>query len=167
MRCHCLVAPPHHENLSIQKNSSPQKPPAQPSRSTQCRLHHTRCPLQILQVTLQQPVACSGLATHTLVGLWHCGCRAAPPHLENSSIQQNRTPLKPPAQPGRSTQCRIRHTCCNLQRLHLTLQRSMACPGLATHTLAGLCALQLPNAASSSANLHKPLRSQTPFKPPA
>ena len=26
----------------------------------------------------------------------------------------------------------------------------MACPGLATHTMAGLCALRLPSAASSS-----------------
>ena len=43
-----------------------------------------------------------------------------------------------------------------LQRLHLTLKCPTACPGLATHTLAGLCALWLPSAASSSGQLHKP-----------
>ena len=36
------------------------------------------------------------------------------------------------------------------------------CPGLATHTLAGLCALWLPSAASSFGNLHKPAKSQPP-----
>ena len=42
----------------------------------------------------------------------------------------------------------------------LTLQWPMVCPGLATHTLAGLCALWLRNAASSSDNLHKPEKLQ-------
>ena len=42
----------------------------------------------------------------------------------------------------------------------MTLQCPMACPGLATLTLAGLCALWLPSAASSCGNLH------TPAKPP-
>jgi len=44
----------------------------------------------------------------------------------------------------------------------LTLQYPTACPGLATHTLAGLCALWLPSAASSSGNLHTPVKPQPP-----
>jgi len=60
-------------------------------------------------------------------------------------------------------QCRLHHnTCCTLQRLHLTLQYPMACPGLATHTLAGLWGLWLPSASSSSGNLHKPAKLQAP-----
>ena len=54
------------------------------------------------------------------------------------------------------------HTCRTLQRLHSTLQCPMTCPGLPTHTLAGLCALWLPSAASSSGNLHKPTKPQPP-----
>ena len=38
----------------------------------------------------------------------------------------------------------------------------MACPGLATHTLAGLCALWLPVAASSSGNIHHKLAKPQP-----
>ena len=53
-----------------------------------------------------------------------------------------------------------RHTCCTHQRLNLTLQCPMVYPGLATHTLAGLCTLWLPSAASSSGNLHKPTKPQ-------
>ena len=66
------------------------------------------------------------------------------------------------AQPGRSTQCRLHCSCCIPQRVHLTWQWSMACPGLATHTLVGLCALWLASAASSSGNLHKPGKTQPP-----
>ena len=66
------------------------------------------------------------------------------------------TPHKPPAQPWPSPQLRLHHACCMLKRLHLTLQCPMACPGLATHKLAGLCELWLPSAASSSGNLHTP-----------
>ena len=76
--------------------------------------------------------------------------------------RQNRNPNKLPAQPGRSPQCRPVHNCCLPQRLHLILQYPMACPGLATHTLAGLCTLCLPSAASSSGNLHKPAKLQPP-----
>ena len=35
----------------------------------------------------------------------------------------------------------IHHNCCTLQRLHFIFQEPMACPRVATHTLAGLCAL--------------------------
>ena len=38
----------------------------------------------------------------------------------------------------------------------------MKCPGLATHTLAGLCALWLPSAASSFGTLHKPAKPHPP-----
>ena len=69
---------------------------------------------------------------------------------EISTQQQNGTPRKQPAHPCRSPQCRTLHNCCTLQRLHLTLQCTTACPGLATHTLAELCALWLPNGAPTT-----------------
>ena len=85
------------------------------------------------------------------------GCWAAPQHLENCTHHE------PPAQPSLSTICRLLIASCTLQRLYLTLQCSMACPGLATRTLAELCALCLPSAASSSGNnLHKPAKPQPP-----
>ena len=108
-------------------------------------------------------MVCPGLALVHWQGSVRSGWRVAPlKMLQRSSIQQTRSPLKPPAQPGRITQCTLHHTCCTLQRLHLTLQRPIACPGLATHTLAGLCALWLRNAASSSGNLHKAGKPQPP-----
>ena len=94
-----------------------------------------------------------------------CSCRVLPPPLlETSTDCQQCNPHKSPAQPCCSTQCKPHPTCCSLQRLHLTLQCPMACPGLATHTLAGLCALWLPSSAasSSSGNLHKPVKPQLP-----
>ena len=91
-----------------------------------------------------------------------CGCRVLPPPLEISTNRKNRNPHKPPAQHlCRSPQCRPHHTCCTLQRLHFTLQCPiMAYLGLATHTLAGLCALWLPSAASSSGQLPEPAKPQ-------
>ena len=44
----------------------------------------------------------------------------------------------------------------------MPLQLPMACPGLTTHTLAGLCALWLPSTACSSGNKHKPAKSEQP-----
>jgi len=83
--------------------------------------------------------------------------------VEISTNLQNRNPHKPPAQPCRSLQCRPHHSCCSLQRLNLTLQCPMACPELATHTLAELCALWwLPSAAYSCGNLHTPAKPQPP-----
>ena len=84
--------------------------------------------------------------------------------MEISLNRQNRNPLKPPAQhPRRSPQqCRPHQPCCTQQRLHLTLQCPMACPGLAIHALAGLCALWLPSAASFFGNLLKPEKPQPP-----
>ena len=71
---------------------------------------------------------------------------------------------KPPTQPGRSTQCRLNHIYCASQKLHLTSQWPMAYPGLATHTLAGLCAQLLPCGTSSTGKLQhsaKPYPAQT------
>ena len=86
----------------------------------------------------------------TGMGFVHRSCRVLPPPLDDSINQQNRNPhTPPPTQPCRSPQCRPHHSFCTLQRLHFTLQCLMACPGLATHTLAGPCALWLPSAASS------------------
>ena len=57
----------------------------------------------------------------------------------------------------------LHHACCTLQRLNLTLQCPLCCPGLATHTLAELCALWLPSAASSSfGDLHRRAKPQAP-----
>ena len=69
VRCGCRAVPHHLQRSSTQQNCNPHKPPAQPDRSTQCRPHHTCCTLQMLHLTLQWPVACSGLATNTLTGL--------------------------------------------------------------------------------------------------
>ena len=79
----------------------------------------------------------------------HCGCRVLPPPQEISTNRQNRTPHQPPARCCHSTQCRLHNTCFTLQGLHLTFQCPMVCPGLASCTLAGLCALWLPSAALS------------------
>ena len=57
-----------------------------------------------------------------------------------STNRQNRTPHKPPAHPCCCPQCRPHHTLRTVKRLYLTLQCPMACPGLATLTLAGLSA---------------------------
>ena len=93
----------------------------------------------------------------------HCGCRVLPPSLENSQNRQNRHPHEPPVQhPCRSPQCRAHHTCCTQQRLHSTLQSPTACPGLATHTLARLCALWLVSGASTAAKLQHSAIPQPP-----
>ena len=109
---------------------------------TQFRLHHTYCSLQRLCLTLQWPMACpAGLATHTLAGLCALWLPSGASSTEKLQKQQNRNPPKPPAQPCRSPQCRFCHTSSKLQCLYLTLQYPMACPWMATHTLAGLWAL--------------------------
>ena len=86
-----------------------------------------------------------------------------PPPLEISAFRHILTPHKPPAQPCHSPKCMLHHTCCTLQGLGLFLQCPIAYPGLISHTLAGLCALWLPSAASSySGNLHKPANTHPP-----
>ena len=78
---------------------------------------------------------------------------------EISTHRQIHNPHKTLAWPCHSPWCQTIQNCCTLQRLHLTLQCPTACPGLATHTLAGLCVLWLPSAASSSTK--SPLSSKT------
>ena len=83
-----------------------------------------------------------------------------PPHLKASRNPQNRNPHKPPAQPCRSTQCRHYHTCCTLQRQHLTLQWPMA------YHKAGhshLLTLWFLSAASSSGKLQIPTKPHPPL----
>ena len=94
------------------------------------------------------------------------GWQEATSQLKNSSIQQNRSPLKPHAQqPSRSTQFRLQHNFfCTLQRLYLTLQWRMACPGLGTHALAGLCALGL---ARGNSTVAKQLQYSAKPQPPS
>ena len=87
-------------------------------------------------------------------GSVRCGCRVLPPPLETSTNQQNRNTHKPPAQHCRSPQCWPHY----MQSLRLTLQCPTACPGLATHTLAVLCALWLPSGTSMPGNLHHPVK---------
>ena len=99
---------------------------------------------------------------------WHssvcCCCREEPPPTEISSRkQESRMPHKPPVQSSLSTRrCKLHHTCCTPQSLHFTLKCAISCPGLATHTLAGLCALWLPSSASTYRNLQKAARPQSP-----
>jgi len=77
--------------------------------------------------------------------------------MKNSRKWKNRNPHKPTAQqPCGNTQCRPHHlTCSTLRSLHLTFQIPIECPGLATHSLAALCALWLPSSASSTEKLHQ------------
>ena len=82
---------------------------------------------------------------------------------KKSRKRQNRIPNKPPAQPCPSTQCRPHHSCCPQNRLlNLTLQCLIACQGLATHTLAWLCALWLLSGASLTEKLQKMAKPQPP-----
>jgi len=76
-------------------------------------------------------------------------------------------PKQTPAMPCHSTQCRLHHNFCTLQRLHLTFQYRMACPGLATHTLAGLCALWLPSGGASSTEKLQKATNRNAHKQPA
>ena len=62
------MLPPPLEIFTNRQNLNPHKPPAQPCCSTQCSLYHTCCTLQSLSFSLQCPMACPGLATHTLGG---------------------------------------------------------------------------------------------------
>ena len=111
---------------------------------------------------MQCPIAYQGVAIHTLAGL----CALWWPSAASSSGNLHKLTKphinKPHGQPCRSPQCMPHRTCCTLQRLHLTLQCPMAHPGLATHTLTGLCALWLQSAASSSGNLHTPAKPRPP-----
>ena len=148
MHCGCRVLSPPLEICTNRQNCNTYKaPPARPCCSPQCRLNYACFTLQRLHLTLQCPRACPGLPT---------------PKLKNARKRQDHGPHKPPAQLCHSTQRRLHHTCCTLQRLHLNLQCLMSCPGLAAHTLRGLCALQLPSSASSSEKYQKAAKTQPP-----
>ena len=152
----CWAAPQHLENCTHHE------PPAQPSLSTICRLLIASCTLQRLYLTLQWPMACPGLVTHTLAGLCALCLLGGTSASETLQHSAKLTHHKPPAQPVLSTQFRLHHTCCKLLRLHLTLKWPIACPGLAIHTLAGLCALWLPGIASASERLQRSVRMHPP-----
>ena len=146
------AAPPQLKNSGNRQNHSPHKPLAQLCRSTRCsRLHHTCCTLQRLHLILQWPMACPGLATHTLGGLcalWSSSSASRSGKLQHSAKlhpPQTNYPARPqhPVQPPPH----LLHT---RQRVCLTLQWPVVCPGLTTHTLAELCALCVPCSVSSS-----------------
>ena len=110
-------------------------------------------------------MTCPGLVTHTIAGLcalWLPSCAS-----KSGTLQDSAKPPppknKPPARSCRSTQCRLRSTCRTLQRLHWSLQLwPMACPVLATHTLARLYALWLPSGASTPATLQHSAKPHSP-----
>ena len=160
MRCGCRVLPPPLEISTHRQNDNPHKPPLpQPPVPDASQLLHAAEAAFDLAVPHGMPRAGH---SHTGRALCAMDTESLPPPLEITTNRQNRSPHKPPAQPCRCPQFRPHHTCCTLQRLHLTLQCRMACLGLATHTLAGLCALWLPSAASSSGTLQKPAKPQPP-----
>ena len=160
---------PTLQNSTPQQNCTPHQLPAQPCCSTQCSLHHTCLTLQRLNLALQWPMTCPGLATHTLAGLcplWLQSAASCSANLHHTPAKLH--PYQPPFPPCcRSNQFRLHQTCYALQRLYLTLQGPMVCPELAICTLAGLCARWLPNAASSSAKINTPTKLDPPHKPPA
>ena len=92
----------------------------------------------------------------------HCCCRAAPPQLKIPESCQTATSTNHLPSPAAAAPKAFLHLHFGtLQRLPLTLQHPMACPGPATHTLAWLHALWLPSAASSSVYLPKLGKPQT------
>jgi len=173
-RALCAVVAEQHLHIcgKLQYLAKPQPPqttyPARPQHPVQALPHllHTVEPAFDLAVAQGMPGA-----GHSHTGRALCAVVVA-----KRSLHILKTPAfsnyfnthKPPAQPGRSTQCRLyHHTCFKLQRLHLTLQWPMTCPGLATHTLTGLCALWLPSSASTFGNSSIQQSYYSPHKPPA
>ena len=109
-------------------------------------------------------MAYPGLTKYTLAGLCllylPSGTCSPGKLMRNQNIH---SPHNPPAQPCRSTQCRLHKICSNQRGLYLTMQWPKACPGLATHTLEGLCALWWRSGISSPEKLHKPGQPQPPI----
>ncbi len=111
---------------------------------------------------MQCPRACPGLATHTLAGLFamwlpsgasSCGNLHKP---AKPRPQQTTCPSLP--QPPVQAPLLLLHTA----EAAFDLAVPQACQGLANLTLARLCALWLPSAASSSETLHKQVKPQPP-----
>ena len=128
----------------LQETAKPQPPetttcPALPQHPVQAPPHLLRT--AGLHLILQCPMACPGQETHTLAGLCALWLWSSASSAEKLRGRHNRNLHQPPAQPCRSTQGRLHHSCCALQELHLILQCRMACLGMAYDTQAGLCAL--------------------------
>ena len=104
-------------------------------------------------------MACPGLVTQTLAGLCALWLQSAASSYKPAKPQPPQTTC--PSLPQLPVQA-ANTWCTTMQRIHLTLLCPMVCPGLGTHTLAGLCALRLPSAASSSGNLHRPRKPHPP-----
>ena len=96
-------------------------------------------------------------------GSVHCACQAMYPQLKNIRKWQNRNPHKKQL-PSTSAAPTAGSTspAAHFWELHLTVQCPMACPGLATHALAELCALWLLSQASYAENLQKAVKPQPP-----
>ena len=165
MRFGCRAAPQHLENSSIQQNRTPPNTicPARSQHPVQDPPHllHTAIIAFDIAVAHGMPgIGYSSRAGRTLCAVVAERCL----HIWKTPAFSKSTSPAPiaSAQPGRSTQCRLHQTCCTQQRLHLTLQWPMTCPRLATHTLAGLCALWLSSSASTSGKLQRPAKPHTP-----
>ena len=157
MHCGCRVAPQRLENFSTQQKCTPQ-----------C----TTCPAWWPHLSVQAPpyllhtaeaafdhalACCMPRAGQSHTGRALCTV-AAERHLciwKTLALRKTANPYTTSAQLGRSSQCRLHHTCFTLQRPHLTWQHLMVSPGLATHTPTGLCTLWLPSGASSTEKLQK------------
>ena len=95
VHCGCRAAPPQLENTRIQQKHNPTT--ISPARSQH---HPGQTPPHLLHTTdaaFDLAVAHGMLRAdhpHTSSALCavRCGCRMTPPHLENSSIQQNQNP---------------------------------------------------------------------------
>ena len=124
----------------LHKLAKPQPPqtttcPALPKHQVQASTHLQHTAEAAFDVTVAQG--------KPRVGCLHFG-RTLCAVVAEQRLQSWKTPAsrktvtthkQPPAQPCRSTQCRLHHACFTLQRLYLALQCHTTCPGLVTHTL--------------------------------
>ena len=138
----------------LQHSAKPQPPqttcPARPQHPVQAPSHQVHTAGAAFDLAVAHGMPRAGHSHTGRAPLCGMVSKRQPTHLDHSSIQQKRNANRPTAKPGRSTTCRPNHTSCTLQRVNLTLQWPMACPGRFTHTLAGLCLLWLPSDISIS-----------------
>ena len=135
------------------------KPHNNPQTTCPARSHHTvQTPPHLLHTA---EVAFDLAAVHGMSRAYHSHTGRAlcagvaerhlhilkTPAFSKTALPTNHLP-RPAAAPSAPP-----HTFFTLRRLHLTFQWPIACPGLATHKLAGLCALWLPSSASKSGKL--------------